>query len=54
MRSLYAAGADYVTIARLAEANELIEVVAAAESGLLDDLKAKQEAQLHDRGEILP
>jgi len=53
-QSLYAAGADYVTIARLAEANELIEVVTAAEAGLLDDLKAKQEAQLHDRGEILP
>jgi len=53
-QSLYAAGADYVTIARLAEANELIEVVTAADAGLLDDLKAKQGAQLHDRGEILP
>ena len=53
-QSLYAAGADYVTIARLAEANELIEVVTAAEAGLLDDMKAKLESRLHDRQEILP
>lgn len=53
-QSLYAAGADYVTIARLAEANELIEVVTAAEAGLLDDMKARLEAQLRDRQEILP
>jgi Kef-type K+ transport system membrane component KefB/voltage-gated potassium channel Kch len=51
---LYAAGADYVTIARLAEANELIDVVSAAEAGLLDDMRANQEARLRDRGEILP
>ncbi len=53
-QSLYAAGADYVTIARLAEANELIEAVTAAEAGLLDDMKARLEAQLRDRQEILP
>ena len=54
-QSLYAAGADYVTIARLAEANELIEVVTAAEAGLLDDMKAKLEAQLQRSAqEILP
>jgi Kef-type K+ transport system membrane component KefB/voltage-gated potassium channel Kch len=53
-QSLYAAGADYVTIARLAEADELIEVVTAAEAGLLDDMKAKLESRLHDRQEILP
>jgi voltage-gated potassium channel Kch len=51
---LYAAGADYVTIARLAEADELIKVVTAAEAGLLNDLKANQEARLRDRQEILP
>jgi hypothetical protein len=51
---LYAAGADYVTIARIDQANELIEVVAAAEAGLLDELRAKLDAQLHDRQEILP
>ena len=32
---LYDAGADYVTIARLDQANELIDVVTAAEDGLL-------------------
>ena len=53
-QTLYAAGADYVTIARLAEASELIEVVAAAEAGLLDDMRARLEARLSDRQEILP
>jgi voltage-gated potassium channel Kch len=53
-QTLYAAGADYVTIARLAEADELIEVVTAAEAGLLDDMRARLEAQLRDRREILP
>ena len=53
-QSLYAAGADYVTIARLAEADELIEVVTAAEAGLLDDMKARLESRLHGRQEILP
>ena len=53
-QTLYAAGADYVTIARLAEADELIEVVTAAEAGLLDDMRAKLEAQLRDRQEVLP
>ena len=51
---LYAAGADYVTIARLDQANELIDVVTAAEAGLLDEMRAKLDAQLRDRQEILP
>jgi Kef-type K+ transport system membrane component KefB/voltage-gated potassium channel Kch len=51
---LYAAGADYVTVARLAEASELIDAVMAAEAGLLDDMREKLEARLRDRGEILP
>jgi Kef-type K+ transport system membrane component KefB len=51
---LYAAGADYVTVARLAEADELIDAVTAAEAGLLDDKRASLEARLHARGEILP
>ncbi|MEX2035084.1 MAG: cation:proton antiporter [Xanthobacteraceae bacterium] len=53
-QTLYAAGADYVTVARLAEASELIEVVTAAEAGLLDDMRARLEARLRDRQEILP
>lgn len=51
---LYAAGADYVTFARLDQANELIDVVTAAEAGQLADLKARLDAQLRDRREILP
>jgi len=51
---LYAAGADYVTLARLDQANELIDVVIAAEAGQLAGLKAKLDAQLLDRREILP
>ena len=53
-QTLYAAGANYVTIARLDQANELIDVVTAAQAGLLDDFKAKLDAQLRDRQEILP
>ena len=51
-QTLYAAGADYVTIARLDQANELVDAVTAAEAGLLDDMKARLEAQLRDRQEI--
>jgi voltage-gated potassium channel Kch len=51
---LYAAGADYVTVARLAEADELIQAVTAAEAGLLDDMRENLAARLRDRGEILP
>ena len=51
---LYAAGADYVTVARLAEANELIEVVTAAEDGLLDELREKLDPRLRGRREVLP
>jgi voltage-gated potassium channel Kch len=53
-QTLYAAGADYVTIARLDQANEIVAAVTAAEAGLLDDMRAKLEAQLRDRREILP
>ena len=51
---LYDAGADYVTMARLDQANELIDVITAAEAGLLDELRAKLDAQMLDRQEILP
>jgi Kef-type K+ transport system membrane component KefB len=51
---LYEAGADYVTIARIDQANELIDVVTAAEAGRLDELRAKLDAQLRNRQEILP
>jgi Kef-type K+ transport system membrane component KefB/voltage-gated potassium channel Kch len=54
VETLYAAGADYVTIARLTEADELIEVVTAAEAGLLDDMRARLDARLRERPEVLP
>ena len=54
IEELYAAGADYVTVARLAEANELIEVVTAADDGLLSQLRSKMEPRLRDRREVLP
>jgi Kef-type K+ transport system membrane component KefB len=53
-QTLYAAGADYVTIARLNQAEELVEVVTAAEAGLIDDMRSRLEARLRDRREILP
>ena len=51
---LYAAGADYVTPARIDQANELIDVITAAEAGQLDDLRARLDTQLRERREILP
>jgi voltage-gated potassium channel Kch len=51
---LYASGADYVTIARLAEANELIDAINAAEGGLLEEMRANLDARLKDRREVLP
>jgi Kef-type K+ transport system membrane component KefB len=53
-QSLYDAGADYVIVARLAEANELIEAVIAAEKGLLGDMKANLDVRLGGRNEVLP
>jgi Kef-type K+ transport system membrane component KefB len=53
-QALYAAGADYVTIARLDQANELVEAVTAAEAGLIDDMRSRLEARLRDRREVLP
>ena len=53
-QTLYAAGADYVTVARLDQANELVEAVTAADAGLLADMKTRLEAQLQGRQEILP
>ncbi|MGE3873395.1 MAG: NAD-binding protein, partial [Parvibaculaceae bacterium] len=51
---LYEAGADFVSIARLAEASDLIEAIFAADDGLLDQLRLEAEPKLRDRGEVLP
>jgi Kef-type K+ transport system membrane component KefB len=54
IQALYAAGADYVSVGRLEQANELVEAVTAAEAGLLDDMRSRLEARMRDRREILP
>ena len=51
---LYDAGADYVTVARLDQANELIDVITAAEAGRLGEIRTKLDAQMLNRREILP
>ena len=52
--SLYAAGADYVSVARLEEAAALCEVLEAIESNLLDDMRANLVERLDGRQEVLP
>ena len=51
---LRAAGADYVSVARLGEAIDLCEAVRAAEEGLLDEKQADLELLLEKRDEVLP
>jgi Kef-type K+ transport system membrane component KefB len=51
---LYKAGADYVLASRLIEANELLTVISAAENHLLPDLRAKIDARINQREEVLP
>jgi Kef-type K+ transport system membrane component KefB/voltage-gated potassium channel Kch len=51
---LYGAGADYVTVPRLSDANALFEVIEAAEAGLLKDKRIEMDARLSDRREVLP
>jgi len=51
---LYSAGASYVSAPRLLEATEMIEVLEAAENGLLPDLRKRQAEQLAGRHETLP
>jgi hypothetical protein len=54
VEDLYGAGADYVTVPRLSDANALFEVIEAAEAGLLKDKRIEMDAQLSDRREVLP
>ncbi|MFZ4597058.1 MAG: cation:proton antiporter [Terrimicrobiaceae bacterium] len=51
---LYAAGANYVSVARLDEARELCKVLEAADCGLLVEKRAELDARLADRREVLP
>ncbi|HEU5126167.1 MAG TPA: cation:proton antiporter [Verrucomicrobiae bacterium] len=50
---LYAAGASYVTAPRLLEATELINVIEAADKGLLDDKRKEQADVLEERNEVI-
>jgi Kef-type K+ transport system membrane component KefB len=52
--SLYNAGADYVCVARLDEAEELSDVLEAARRGLLQEKRARADARLSNRAEVLP
>ena len=52
--ALRAAGADYVSVPRLAEAAELWSVVREAERGSLAALRATAEQRLQGRTEVLP
>jgi len=51
---LYAAGAAYVLVTRIAEAAELLQAVNAADEGLLHELRTRLEPRLRDRREVLP
>ncbi len=51
---LRAAGADYVSLARLNVAADLFEAIRAAEEGLLANKQGELEAQLRERQEVLP
>jgi Kef-type K+ transport system membrane component KefB len=52
--ALYAAGADYVSVARLDEATNLSEVLRAASCDLLDDKRTRLDERLSGRQEVLP
>lgn len=51
---LYAAAASYVTTPRLLEASHLMEVLEAAERGMLDQKRNQQQEQLQKREEVIP
>jgi Kef-type K+ transport system membrane component KefB len=51
---LYAAGANYVSVARLDEAASLCQVLQAANCDLLDEKRARLDERLADRKEVLP
>jgi hypothetical protein len=51
--ALLAAGADYVSIARLREASDLLEAIRAATEGLLEEKRNALQSILRDREEIL-
>ncbi len=51
---LYAAGADYVSVPRLIEAQDLCSVIEAARQGLLAQKRADLDEELSGRREVIP
>jgi voltage-gated potassium channel Kch len=51
---LYDAGASYVTVPRLTDADELFNVIEATDNSLLADKRAELDARLAERREVLP
>jgi hypothetical protein len=51
---LYAAGADYVSVPRLIEAQELCSVIQAAKKDLLPQKRVQLDEELVDRREVIP
>jgi Kef-type K+ transport system membrane component KefB len=51
---LYAAGANYVTVTRITDAQELYKVIDAADQGLIEDKRTELDALLRERREVLP
>ncbi|MGB3445660.1 MAG: cation:proton antiporter [Xanthobacteraceae bacterium] len=50
----YSAGADYVTVPRFTDAQELFHAIEAADDGLLKAKRAEIDARLAERSEVLP
>ncbi|MGB3490962.1 MAG: cation:proton antiporter [Xanthobacteraceae bacterium] len=50
----YSAGANYVTVPRFTDAQELFQAIEAADDGLLDAKRAETDARLAERSEVLP
>jgi Kef-type K+ transport system membrane component KefB len=51
---LYAIGASYVTVPRFLEADDLLNVIVAAQDNLLEEKRTAQQAELQGRDEIIP
>ncbi|CCD94099.1 putative Glutathione-regulated potassium-efflux system protein [Bradyrhizobium sp. ORS 375] len=54
VKDLYDAGADYVTVPRLSDAQVLLNLIQDSSAGLLSERRSQAEAMLADRREVLP
>ena len=54
VQDLYAAGANYVTVTRITDAEELYKVIEAVDNGLIEDKRAEMDQLLSERREVLP